>query len=44
MFQSQKLRGVLRPKECQIHEFHHFSDIFKRKKILSEPVHSQNDL
>ena len=39
-----KLRGVLLPKECKIHEFHHFSDIFKWKKILSEPVHSQNDI
>ena len=29
----RKLRGVLLPKECQIHKFHHFGDIFKRKKF-----------
>ena len=28
-----RVRRVLLPKECQIHEFHHFGDIFKRKNF-----------
>ena len=29
----RKLRHVLLLKECQIHEFHHLGDVFKRKKF-----------
>ena len=33
MFLSQKIKTCFTTKRCQIHEFHHFGDIFKRKKF-----------